>query len=342
MILPSTPPRRRFARTSWRRPPRPAPRRRPAPRGRTARPRRSSGPSCAPAAATARSPRGPPRAARASCSPGRLTSAPAGTRHERGLEQQLEHGGACGARGRGGAGGRRRRTCAAPRSWGSRAHSAACAVSSAARPPWPSAVAEPRMPGPGPAMHGVPAERRERRRGGRRAALIASCSPPKAGAGRHVAAQQAAVEQVAHHVGERSRGARRPAVWTKPIRRPGAGACAAAQATHGSWPCSEITATGLRSGSSSSGWSFAPPACSSTGMHRVLERRVVELHHVGALGARAVEAARQVHVHDVEAAAAEAEIHGRPRSPPRRRRPRPGRSGARRRSPGGARRPRPP
>ena len=39
------------------------------------------------------------------------------------------------------------------------------------------------------------------------------------------------------------------------------------------------------------------------GYDGVLERRVVQLHHVRALDARSLEAARQVHVDDVEAAA---------------------------------------
>jgi hypothetical protein len=42
--------------------------------------------------------------------------------------------------------------------------------------------------------------------------------------------------------------------------------------------------------------------------HRVLQRCVVELHHVRARGPRAVETARQVDVHDVEAARAQREI----------------------------------
>src|SRR5206468_1204888 len=51
-----------------------------------------------------------------------------------------------------------------------------------------------------------------------------------------------------------------------------------------------------------------PLRLSLDGQDRVLEARVVELHHVRAGGSLALEAARQVDVHDVESTRAEREV----------------------------------
>ena len=148
-------------------------------------------------------------------------------------------------------------------------------------PPWPSAVAEPRIPGPG---------RRSRRpsRASSAAAcsapgtLIASDSPPYAARGADVAAEQPALAKLGDVARERRRAARRPASARS---RPSAPAPRRARPRR--------PARAARAGSSTrTGIAPGGPLPRGRGafvrhldrLDRVLERGVVELHHVAAVG----------------------------------------------------------
>ena len=207
----------------------------------------------------------------------------------------------CGARGRGGAGAGRRTTCAARRSRErpAPARRARCRapLSRRGRAPSPSRgspVPGPRSPRPSRAPRSPRAARpRPRSPRDRRRTPGRPSRDRRAGRGRPGRARRATAHPAARpRRSARSRFVRPAAPARPPTRRTEAGRAATTTAT----------------GRPASGASPSSGACSSTRVHGVLERRVVELHHVRALGARAVEAAREVHVDDVEAAAAEAEV----------------------------------
>ena len=91
--------------------------------------------------------------------------------------------------------------------------SAACAESSAAMPPWPSAERGAEDPGPGPDEHDVPALL-ARPSWIAPAVVIASCSPPYAGPAVSVAGEQAALAQLRGDRSECPPGSAPPAVCT--------------------------------------------------------------------------------------------------------------------------------
>ena len=115
-------------------------------------------------------------------------------------------------------------------------------------------------------------------------------------------AEQLALAQVAHHVGELAgqRSARGLHVPDAPLpssrSRPRHGRELAVQGDHG-----------YRSGA----WALPLLRALLERHHRVLQRRVVQLHHVRARLARSTQPPSEVHVHDVEAAAPEPEVQRR-------------------------------
>ena len=131
---------------------------------------------------------------------------------------------------------------------GSRAR-ARCARSPAPdRPPWPSAEPEPRIPGPGPATAASQPSSVSPWCSAAAVVIDSPSAPPNAGPGREMTGEQPAVAQLAHdaRVPARQRAAGGLHV-AEPRSRPAA--CAKAQASGASWPCSASTATGRPSGS---------------------------------------------------------------------------------------------
>ncbi len=165
-------------------------------------------------------------------------------------------------------------------------------------PPCPSEEPDPTIPGPGP--HTAASQPSVRRPWCSAPAVRDRLAlAPVCRARRQVPGEQAALAQRAHD--PRVPAGQRPA--RRSARTPGRAsglACANAHATAASWPCRASTATGFSSGSRSS--------CLVEGLHRMLEARVVELHHVGARHALPPQTAREVDVHDVKATRAEAEV----------------------------------